>query len=172
MNMKPYGTHQKARILYVTQAGLIAALYTVLTCFVGAFGLANGAIQFRLSEALCVLPFFTPAAIPGLTVGCFLSNLATGCIWQDVIFGTLATLLGALGAYWLRRVPWLVPLPTVLANTVIVPFVLAYSYRFEGGLWYFVLTVGLGEVLSAYLCGMILLLAIKPYGAKIFRLDN
>ena len=104
---------QRARILYVTQAGLIASLYTVLTLFVGAFGLANGAIQLRISEALCVLPFFTPAAIPGLAIGCLISNLITGCLWQDVLFGTLATLLGAVGASLLRRTPYLVPLPTV-----------------------------------------------------------
>ena len=124
---------RRARILYVTQAGLIAALYTVLTLFIGAFGLANGAIQLRISEALCVLPFFTSAAIPGLTVGCLISNLITGCLWQDVLFGTLATLLGAIGASMLRRVPWLVPMPTVLFNTLIIPCVLAYAYRFEGG---------------------------------------
>ena len=163
---------QRARILYVTQAGLIAALYTVLTLFIGAFGLANGAIQFRISEALCVLPFFTSAAIPGLTIGCLISNLMTGCLWQDVLFGTLATLLGAVGASLLRRVPWLVPLPTVLANTLIIPYVLAYAYHFEGGVVYFMLTVGIGEVLSAYLCGMALLFAIKPYGYKIFRSTN
>ena len=92
MNSK---NRQMAKLLYITQAGLIAALYTVLTLFIGAFGLANGAIQFRVSEALCVLPFFTSAAIPGLTVGCLISNLMTGCLWQDVLFGTLATLLGA-----------------------------------------------------------------------------
>ena len=166
--MKQQKARQRARILYVTQAGLIAALYTVLTCLVGAFGLANGAIQLRLSEALCVLPFFTPAAIPGLTVGCLLSNLITGCIWQDVVFGTLATLLGALGAYALRRFPWLIPLPTVLSNTVIVPLVLAYGYRFEDGVPYLMATVGVGEILSAYVCGMILLFAVKPYGKRIF----
>ena len=160
---------KKARILYVTQAGLIAALYTVLTVFVGAFGLASGAVQLRLSEALCVLPFFLPAAIPGLTVGCLLSNLLLGSIWQDVIFGTLATLIGAVGARLLRRTPWLVPLPTVLSNTVIVPLVLAYAYRLEEGLPYLMLTVGLGEILSAYICGMVLLYAVKPYGHKIFR---
>ena len=165
-----YRTNQtKERLLYVTQAGLIAALYTVLTVFVGALGLASGAVQFRVSEALCVLPFFTPAAIPGLTVGCLISNLVTGCIWQDILFGTLATLLGALGAYALRRFPWLIPLPTVAANTVIVPFVLSYAYRFEGGLPYFMVTVGLGELLSAYLCGMVLFWTIKPYGHKLFR---
>ena len=158
----------RAKILYVTQAGLIAALYTVLTLFIGAFGLANGAIQLRISEALCVLPFFTPAAIPGLTIGCLLSNLITGCLWQDVLFGTLATLIGAVSASLLRRIPWLVPLPTVLANTLIIPYVLAYAYHFEGGLAYFMLTVGVGELLSAYVCGMALLMAIKPYGHKIF----
>ena len=170
--MNRYGSKQRARILYVTQAGLIAALYTVLTVFVGAFGLASGAVQFRISEALCVLPFFTPAAIPGLTVGCLISNLATGCIWQDVVFGTLATLIGAVGARLLRRLPYLVPFPTVIANTVIVPFVLAYAYGFEGGLAYFMLTVGVGEVLSAYVCGLVLLFALKPYGHKIFRLSS
>ena len=169
--MNRYGGRQRARILYVTQAGLIAALYTVLTVFVGAFGLASGAVQFRISEALCVLPFFTPAAIPGLTVGCLISNLVTGCIWQDVVFGTLATLIGAVGARLLRRLPCLVPFPTVIANTVIVPFVLAYAYGFEGGLAYFMLTVGVGEVLSAYACGLVLLFALKPYGHKIFRLQ-
>ena len=160
---------QRAKILYVTQAGLIAALYTVLTLFIGAFGLANGAIQFRVSEALCVLPLFTSAAIPGLTIGCLISNLMTGCVWQDVLFGTLATLLGAVGASLLRRTPWLAPLPTVLSNTLIIPYVLAYAYRFEGGIAYFMLTVGAGEVLSAYVCGMALLMAIRPYASKIFR---
>ena len=160
---------QRARILYVTQAGLIASLYTVLTLFVGAFGLANGAIQLRISEALCVLPFFTPAAIPGLAIGCLISNLITGCLWQDVLFGTLATLLGAVGASLLRRTPYLVPLPTVLSNTLIIPYVLAYAYGFEGGVAYFMLTVGIGELLSAYVCGMALLVTVKPYGHKIFR---
>jgi uncharacterized membrane protein len=116
-----------------------------------------------------VLPFVTPAAIPGLAVGCFLSNLFTGCIWQDVLFGTLATLIGAVGARLLRRVPWLIPLPTVLANTLIVPPVLASGYGFEEGLPYLMLTVGVGEVLSAYACGLVLFFAIQPYGYKIFR---
>lgn len=153
----------RSRILFICQAGLIAALYTVLTCVVGAFGLANGMIQLRVSEALCVLPFFTPAAIPGLTVGCLLSNVLTGCIWQDIVFGTLATLLGALGAYLLRSRPALVPLPTVAANTLIVPFVLAYGYRMEQGLPFLMLTVGLGEVISAYLLGALLLRALRPH---------
>ena len=153
----------RKKIVYICQSGLIAALYTVLTVFVGAFGLASGAVQFRVSEALCVLPFFTPAAIPGLTIGCLISNLLTGCLWQDILFGTLATLIGALGARMLKKIPWLVPLPTVLANTIIVPFVLAYAYHMEGGLPFLILTVGVGEILSAYVLGMVLLLALKKY---------
>ncbi len=159
---------RRGRILYICHAGLIAALYTVLTCIVGSFGLANGAIQLRISEAMCILPLFTPAAIPGLTVGCLLSNLLTGCIWQDVIFGTFATFLGACGAYALRRIEWLVPLPTVLANTVIVPLVLAYGYRMEEGLVYLILTVGAGEILSAYVLGMLLLVSLKKYRSSLF----
>jgi uncharacterized membrane protein len=120
-------------------------------------------VQFRVSEALCVLPFFTPAAIPGLTIGCLISNLLTGCLWQDVLFGTIATLIGAVGARMLKKIPWLVPLPTVLANTIIVPFVLAYAYHMEGGLPFLMLTVGAGEILSAYVLGMVLLLALKKY---------
>ena len=158
----------RKKIVYICQSGLIAALYTVLTVFVGAFGLASGAVQFRVSEALCVLPFFTPAAIPGLTIGCLISNLLTGCLWQDILFGTLATLIGALGARMLKKIPWLVPLPTVLANTIIVPFVLAYAYHMEGGLPFLMLTVGAGEILSAYVLGMVLLLALKKYPRVLF----
>ena len=158
----------RKRIVYVCQSGLIAALYTVLTVFVGAFGLASGAVQFRVSEALCVLPFFTPAAIPGLTIGCLISNLLTGCLWQDILFGTVATLIGALGARMLRKVFWLVPLPTVVANTVIVPFVLAYAYHMEGGLPFLMLTVGAGEILSAYVLGIVLLLALRKYPKALF----
>ena len=159
----------RGRIRFVCQAGIVAALYTVLTCLVGAFGLANGAIQFRVSEALCILPVFMPAAVPGLTVGCLLSNILTGCLWQDILFGPVATLLGALGTWLLRRLsPWLAPLPTVAANTLIVPFILAYAYHAEGGLPYLMLTVGIGEILSAYVLGMVLLLALRRYGSRIF----
>ncbi|MBQ2734673.1 MAG: QueT transporter family protein [Clostridia bacterium] len=160
---------RRSGTLFVCQAGLIAALYTVLTVFIGAFGLASGAIQLRISEALCILPVFTPAAIPGLTVGCFISNLAMGCIWQDILFGTLATLLGAVGAYLLHRLPYLAPLPTVLANTLIIPPVLAYAYHAEEGIGFLFLTVGVGEVLSAYVLGLLLLVSLRRYGSKLFR---
>ena len=91
------------KVLFLTQAAVIAAIYVVLTIFISAFNLASGAIQVRISEALTILPFFTPAAIPGLAIGCLLSNLLTGVAVYDVVFGSLATLLGAVGTYLLRK---------------------------------------------------------------------
>ena len=157
------------KVLFVAQAALIAAIYVVLTYFISAFNLASGAIQVRISEALTILPFFTPAAIPGLTIGCFLSNLLTGCLPMDVLFGSLATLLGALGSYLVRRHRWLVPLPPVIANTVIVPYVLAYVYGAEGSIPFFMVTVGAGEIISCYVLGSILMNALLPYRNILFR---
>ena len=157
------------KVLFVAQAALIAAIYVVLTYFVSAFHLASGAIQVRISEALTVLPYFTPAAIPGLAAGCLLSNLLTGCLPMDVLFGSLATLIGAVGSYLLRRYKWLVPLPPVISNTVIVPFVLAYVYGAEGSIPFFMITVGIGEVISCYILGSILLNALLPYRNIIFK---
>ena len=152
----------KNHILFVCQAGIVAALYTVLTCFVGAFDLASGAIQFRVSEALCVLPAFLPAAVPGLAVGCVISNLVMGSLWQDILFGSLATLIGAFCAYLLRKAPaWLIPVPTVVANGLIVPPVLVYAYHMEGGLPFITLTVTAGEVLSAGVLGTLLCILIR-----------
>ncbi len=100
------------KIMFLSQAAMIAALYVVLTLLANALGLANYAIQVRFSEALTILPFFTPAAIPGLTIGCLLSNILTGCAPLDILFGTLATLIGALGTYALRRCLRSLPIPS------------------------------------------------------------
>ena len=153
--------------LYVCQSGIIGALYVAITLLIAPIG--SGVIQCRISEALCVLPLFTPAAIPGLTLGCLVANLVTGCLWQDVIFGTLATLIGAVGARLLRRVPYLSPLPTVVANTLIVPFVLSYAYGVEEGIPFLMLTVGLGEIVSAYVLGILLWLTLRRHADRIFR---
>ena len=119
------------KVLFLTHAAVIAALYVVLTFAANALGLANHAIQIRFSEALTILPFFTPAAIPGLFIGCVLANILTGCAIPDVIFGGLATLLGALGTYFLRKQKWMAPVPPILSNTLIIPFILSYVYHFE-----------------------------------------
>lgn len=159
------------KVLFIVQAAMIAAIYVVLTYFISAFNLASGAIQVRISEALTILPFFTPAAIPGLWIGCLLSNLLTGCLPMDIVFGSLATLLGAVGTYCLRKYKWLAPIPPIVANTLIVPFVLAYVYGTEGSIPYFMLTVGIGEVISCYVLGMILLNALNKYRNVIFKND-
>ena len=154
---------------FLCRGALVTALYVVLTWLCALVGLDKGVIQMRLSEALCVLPAFTGAAVPGLFVGCLLANLLTGSALPDVVFGSLATLIGALGAYFLRRHKWLVPLPTVLANMLIIPFVLRFAYGAEGTIPYFMLTVGAGEVISAYICGMLLYAALVRQKAQLFK---
>lgn len=147
---------------YVTKAAFIAALYVVLTELSAQFGLSGtNVIQFRISEALTVLPFFTSAAIPGLAIGCFLSNLLTGAAVWDVVFGTLATLIGAVLTYVLRRYKWLAPVPPILANTVIVPFVLRYAYGFADAWWFLALTVFIGEFACCGVLGMLLLFVVN-----------
>lgn len=159
--------NKKARrsVVYLTRGAMIAACYVVLTYLTNLFGLANGAIQFRISEALCILPIFLPEAVPGLTIGCLISNIITGCNPFDVLFGSLATLLGALGARLLRGLPtkllWLASLPTVLANMLIVPPVLIFAYGVEDAYLWLVLTVGIGEVVCAGIGGTILGYALK-----------
>ena len=160
-------TRNKVNTLFLTQAACVAALYVLLTLLSNALGLASQMIQLRLSEVLCWLPILMPAAIPGLAVGCFLANLLTGAVWLDVIFGSLATLLGALGTYWLRRRRWLSSLPPVLANALIVPFVLAYGYGAEDAIWLMMLTVGAGEILSVCLLGGFLFHFLAPALTKI-----
>lgn len=157
------------KIIFICQAAMIAALYVVLTYAINAFNLASGAIQVRVSEALTILPFFTPAAIPGLVIGCFIANLSTDAVILDVIFGTLATLLGALGTYALRKYKWLAPLPPIISNTIIVPWVLRFAYGIDSAIPYMMLTVGIGEVLSCGILGMLLLFALRKFDKNIFK---
>ena len=159
---------RRKRTLYVTRAAMIAALYVVLTMIANAFGLANYAIQVRFSESLTILPYFTPAAIPGLFAGCLISNILTGAMPLDVVFGSLATLIGALGTYYFRKWKWLTTVPPILANTIIVPYVLMHVYHFEGSLAYFMVTVGIGEIISCGVIGMGLLFALEKYKKDLF----
>ena len=137
----------------IAQGGVIAAVYVVLTLVSASVGLSSGAVQFRLGEALCALPCFTIAAIPGLTLGCAAANLLTGCAVWDVVFGSLATLAGAVGTYLLRRKNRLLAcLPPILANTLVIPPVLAWVYHAEQAWWLLALTVFAGEAVS---CGIL-----------------
>ena len=118
--------------------------------------------------ALTILPAFTPAAIPGLVIGCLLSNTLTGCVLLDIIFGSVATLIGALGSYALRRHTWLVPIPPIVSNMIIVPFVLRYAYGATDAFPFMIATVGAGEIISCYLLGMILYGALKKVNHTLF----
>ncbi len=152
---------KKSKIRYISHSAVIAAIYVVLTLVSGLFGLANGAIQIRFSEALTILPIFTPAAIPGLFVGCMLANLLTGALIPDVIFGGIATLIGAFFTYLLRQKPILATLPPIISNTVIIPIILSLVYCFDGSLLYFTFTVGIGEILSCGVLGTFLARYLK-----------
>lgn len=161
------------RVLFITLSAMIAALYVILTLFANAMGLANQTVQVRFSEALCALVYFTPAAIPGLTMGCFLANLLIQAPPLDLVLGTLATLIGVMGGYLLRRLAqrskWLVTVPTVISNTVIIPFVIVYGYMdmpnpsllLINALWIFV-----GEFISATVLGTGLIGILKRYNLK------
>ncbi len=162
-----YAVPQSRYTLLLVQAAMIAAIYVVLTFIANAFGLANYAIQVRFSEALTILPYFTPAAIPGLFIGCLLSNILTGCAMPDIIFGSLATLIGAVLTRILRKNKWLAPVPPIVANAVIVPFVLLYAYGIRP-LWLSFITVTVGEIISCGILGMLLLFALQKYAGSLF----
>ncbi len=155
------------KVLYLTHSAMIAALYVVLTILFQPFSF--GDMQVRIAEALTILPAFTPAAIPGLFLGCLIGNLLGGAILPDIIFGSLATLLGALFTYILRKQSkYLAPLPPILFNTFIMPFVLRYAYGLNLPLAYFMLTIGIGEVISCGILGLILYTALQKNQHKIF----
>ena len=149
-------------LLDLTQGAMIAALYVVLTFIANLAGLASGVIQVRLSEALTIFPVFTAAAVPGLAVGCVLANLLTGCAIWDVVFGSLATLIGAVGTRLLRKKsPVLAVLPPILSNIIIVPLVLQRVYGVEDAYWYLAMTVGAGEIISCGVLGLLLYRSLK-----------
>ena len=156
-------------------SAMVAASYVVLTYLSAAIGLSSGVIQCRLSEALCILPYFMGwAAVPGLAIGCMLANLLTGSVLYDILFGSIATLLGALGTYalrkfTLRRVRFLLPLTTILANILIVPFVLQYAYHVPDAWWFLCLTVGIGEVIAAGVGGVLMSFLLEKYRGVLFR---
>ena len=151
----------KGNIRGMVYASAIAAIYVVLTLVSAAAGLSGGVIQFRLSEALTVLPVFTGAAVPGLFIGCAIANLDTGALPWDVAIGSLATLIGAYLTYRFRNRPKLAPVFPILSNGLIVPFVLKYVYTFPGSYWYFFLTVTAGETVCCGLFGYLLYRALS-----------
>ena len=153
---------KQTNVTLLVQAAMIAALYVVLTYIANVLGLASQAIQVRFSEALTILPYFTSAAIPGLFAGCILANFLTGAAIPDIIFGSLATLMGAFLTYKLRRHKWLTPVPPIVSNAIIIPPVLLFAYGIKP-LWLSFITVTAGEIISCGILGMLLLFTLEKY---------
>ena len=154
-------TEMKNNTLKLVTGGLIAALYVVLTVLAAQFNLASGAIQVRFSEAPTIMPVFTAGAVPGLTIGCVLANRLTGCAAWDVVFGSLATLIGAVGTRLLKDKPLLAWIPPVLSNMAIIPIILIKVYAVPDAWWFLVLTIGAGEIISCGLLGLLLWRSLK-----------
>ena len=156
------------KVLFLTQSAMIAAIYVVLTVVFQPFSF--GEIQVRIAEALTILPAFTPAAIPGLFVGCMIGNMLGGSILPDIILGSLATLIGALFTYLLRKQnKFLAPLPPIVANMIAIPCILRYAYGINLPIHFLMMTVGIGEIISCGILGMILYATLKKYQYRIFR---
>lgn len=155
----------KSKTLFLTRAAVIAALYVALTCLSDALGLAKGAIQLRISEALCVLPAVSFSAVPGVTIGCLIFNFFFSGNILDIIFGTLATFIGAFFASFFKKYKYLAFIPTVVSNMVIIPFVIAFGTT-DGNpasIPPMMLTIGIGEILSCAVLGCILLKALEKH---------
>lgn len=148
-------------VLFLIQAAVIAAIYAVLTLVLMPF--SYGVMQVRISEALTILPYFTPAAIPGLFVGCLLANIIGPYGILDIVFGSLTTLIAAVGSYFFRKYPLLVPLPPVVANGVIIGLLLHYAFGVPVAIWACMLWVGFGEFISCYVLGLPLMRLLKKY---------
>ena len=161
---------QDKRTRMMTEAAVICAVYVVLVLLFKP--ISFGVIQFRIAEALCILPFFSLSAVPGVTLGCLLGNFFSGAAMPDILFGTLATFIGAILSYKIRNVSkWLVCVPPILANAIIVPFVLQYAYGVTDAYYFLFATVGIGEVLAVGVLGNVLLLALEGRKALIFRTE-
>ena len=142
---------RKSTTLFLAQGAIIAAIYVVLTMIFAP--ISFGAVQVRIAELLTILPLFTPAAIPGLFIGCLLANILGGAIIWDIVFGSIATLIGAVLSYLLRFNRWLVPIPAIVSNSVIVPFILKYGYGIDMPIWLLIIYIAIGEVLGCYVLG-------------------
>lgn len=155
------------KTMYLTQSGLIAGIYIALTLLFQP--ISFGEVQVRIAEILTILPYFTPAAIPGLFIGCILANIFGGAMALDVVIGSLATLVAAVFTYFLRSKPiYFAPLPPVIINAFVVGALLRYIYQIPMPLWILILSVGAGEVISAGFLGVIFGKILERYKKVLF----
>lgn len=160
----------KRTLRFWLSAAVIGGAYAALT--IALAPISFGPMQVRISEALTVLPFFTPAAVPGLFVGCVISNIITSPYPIDFVVGGLASLLAAFLSYVLRRWIWAVPAPPVIVNAVAIGIMIwALSGAPASSLLGYMGTIGLGQLLSCYVLGMPLLYYLKKH-RRIFELGD
>ena len=168
--------NSRAGLLKLVRGAAVAALYALFTLAIAP--ISSGLMQLRLSEGLCVLPYFAPEMAIGLFVGCAAANMLTGAMWFDVVFGSLATLIGAIGTFALRKLgkntsrtlpggmplgAWLAPLPPIAANTIIMPFVIAKISEMPESIPLFAFSVFVGEIVCCGGLGLLLLAALKKH---------
>ncbi len=149
---------------YLAHAAIIAAIYVVITIIFAP--ISYGQVQVRISEALTVLPYFTPAAIPGLFVGCLIANIYGGEGIIDIVFGSLATLFAAFLSYKMPK-KYLVPIPPIVVNAIVIGFVLSHVLKVS--LLITMAWVGLGQLISCYGIGYPLMIILEKYEDRIFR---
>lgn len=171
---------------FIAEAIIIAALYVLLTMISDLFGMATGPLRFRISEALCVLTYYTGAAVPGLFVGSFISNalfafkgasevayVIPPSTMLDVLFASLTTLVAAIISFCIRKSKWFVPAPNIILTMFSVPYIYIYVRRFEDySFWKYFFMTGIGEVVTTGLLGIALLLALEDYKEKLFPRSN
>ena len=167
---------KKGAKIFILQTIFIAASYTVITVLENKFfggkidsGITKGIIQLRLADALTVLPVFTPAAIPGLFLGCLATNKAIGCHNLDIIFGSIATLVAAVLTFAVRKKRFLAPIPPIVINMIAIPLMFTYVYRFDDRpFWQYVLFIGISGIISCGVLGIALMLGLDDYKKVLF----
>lgn len=172
----------KGKLEKIIQTIVIAIAYIVLTYIADMFGMAKGIVQVRISDALCILPYFTPAAIPGLFIGSAISNviisltedpmtgkmILSSAAQYYVIIESLVILIASIISYFLRKFKFVVCVPTIVINTITIPLIFHYIYRYEDSVAKCIMTVGIGEIISCGLLGTALLLALEDSKDKWF----
>ena len=166
----------RGRKVFIIQMIVIAVMYTLITVLENKFfggkvdsGITKGIIQLRLADTLTVLPVFTPAAIPGLFLGCLATNKVIGCHNLDIIFGSLATLAGAVGTFAVRKKRFLAPIPPIVINMIIVPLMFTYVYRFDDRpFWQYVMFIAISGIISCGVLGIAFMLGLDDYKDKLF----
>ena len=156
---------RKTSVQFLVRASIIAAVYVTVTILLAP--ISYGFMQVRVSEALCILPFFTPAAVPGLFIGCLIANFAGGLGIIDIVCGSLATLLAAYLTSKIKH-KWLATLPAVIVNAVVIGAMLFYLGVAPLPIWMFMIYVGAGQFVACYCIGMPLLFLLQKYKLKLF----